>query len=84
MKGDYLCEILSIRLGLYQYRFPAAECVSEHGKAACKELGGECITERDGYYILSAVCLGLGVISVIFHMIPTARKLQGERIPELV
>ncbi|KAI0090041.1 MFS general substrate transporter [Irpex rosettiformis] len=55
----------------------AAECVSDHGKAACMDLGGECITERDGYYIVSAVCLALGVLSVIFFMIPTARKLQA-------
>ncbi|PSS37197.1 hypothetical protein PHLCEN_2v968 [Hermanssonia centrifuga] len=54
----------------------AAECVSDHGKIACENLGGECVTERDGYYIVSAVCLGIGVLSVIFHMIPTARKLQ--------
>ena len=57
----------------------ATECVSDHGKAACADLGGECVTERDGFYIVSAICLGLGVIGVIFHMIPTARKLQGER-----
>ncbi|KAH8101372.1 MFS general substrate transporter [Cristinia sonorae] len=55
----------------------AAECVSDHGKQACKEIGGDCVTERDGFYIVSAVCIGLGVISVIFHMIPTARKLQA-------
>ena len=53
--------------------------MSEHGKAACAKLGGECVTEQDGYYIVSAVCLTLGFISVIFHMIPTARKLQGAR-----
>ncbi|THG99427.1 hypothetical protein EW026_g2920 [Hermanssonia centrifuga] len=55
----------------------AAECVSDHGKIACENLGGQCVTERDGYYIVSAVCLGIGVLSVIFHMIPTARKLQA-------
>lgn len=55
----------------------AAECVSDHGKAACTDLGGECITERDGYYIVSGICLALGVLSVTFHMLPTARKLQG-------
>ncbi|KAI0078492.1 MFS general substrate transporter [Panus rudis PR-1116 ss-1] len=55
----------------------ASECVSEHGKASCSELGGECITERDGYYIVSAICLMLGVVSVVFYMIPTARKLQS-------
>ena len=35
------------------------------------------MTERDGYYIVSAVCMVLGAISVIFYMLPTARKLQG-------
>jgi len=55
----------------------ASECVSDHGKQACQDLGGECVTERDGYYIVSAVCLSLGLISVIFHMIPTAKKLQA-------
>ena len=35
------------------------------------------MTERDGYYIVSAVCMFLGAISVIFYMLPTARKLQG-------
>ncbi len=55
----------------------AAECVSDHGKAACTDLGGECMTERDGYYIVSAICLVLGTLGLIFHMIPTARKLQG-------
>lgn len=56
----------------------AQECISDHGKSACAELGGECVTERDGYYIVSAICLGFGVLSVLFFLIPTARKLQGE------
>ncbi|PCH36092.1 MFS general substrate transporter [Wolfiporia cocos MD-104 SS10] len=52
------------------------ECVSQQGKAACTQSGGECVIERDGYYIISGICLALGVLSVIFHMIPTARRLQ--------
>ncbi|KAH9836602.1 MFS general substrate transporter [Rhodofomes roseus] len=55
----------------------ATECVSDHGKAACAQLGGECVTEQDGYYTVSAICLGLGLLSVVFYMIPTARKLQA-------
>ncbi|KAK7029010.1 hypothetical protein VNI00_014720 [Paramarasmius palmivorus] len=54
----------------------ARECVSDHGKALCQELGGECITETDGYYIVSAFCLTFGVIFLITFIIPTARKLQ--------
>jgi hypothetical protein len=56
----------------------AAECVSEQGKARCSSIGGTCITERDGYYITTGLCLGLGVIVLVAFIIPTARKLQGE------
>lgn len=36
------------------------------------------MTDRDGYYTVSGICLALGLLSVVFYMIPTARKLQGE------
>lgn len=54
------------------------ECVSDHGKAACAELGGICRTERDGYYITSSICIALGMAMLIMFVQPTARKLQGE------
>ena len=37
------------------------------------------MTEQDGFYIVSALCLGFGVLSVLFFLIPTAKKLQGKR-----
>jgi PAT family acetyl-CoA transporter-like MFS transporter 1 len=55
----------------------AAECVSEHGKEVCKELGGTCVTEQDGYYYVSAICLILGALSVLFYITPTAKRLEG-------
>jgi len=55
----------------------AAECVSERGKARCSEIGGTCITERDGYYITTGLCLSLGVITLVAFILPTARKLQA-------
>jgi len=55
----------------------AVECVSEQGKAHCSDIGGTCITERDGYYITSALCIGLGILAVVTYVIPTARKLQA-------
>jgi hypothetical protein len=57
----------------------AAECVSEQGKAMCSDIGGTCITERDGYFITTGLCLALGVTGVVIFIIPTARRLQGER-----
>jgi MFS transporter, PAT family, solute carrier family 33 (acetyl-CoA transportor), member 1 len=56
----------------------AAECVSDHGKSQCADISGECITERDGYFYVSAVCLTFGVAFLLSYIIPTARKLQGE------
>jgi hypothetical protein len=57
---------------------PAAECVSDQGKARCSDIGGICITERDGYFITTGLCLTLGVVALVAFIIPTARKLQGE------
>ncbi|OCH92678.1 MFS general substrate transporter [Obba rivulosa] len=76
LKGVDYFSIATCQIG-HDFSVKATECVSEHGKAACSELGGECVTERDGYYIVSAICLVLGFLSVIFWMIPVARRLQA-------
>lgn len=55
----------------------ATECVSEHGKAMCKDINGECIAISDGYYSISALCMVLGVILLVAFIIPKARKLQA-------
>ena len=56
----------------------AAECVSEHGKSQCADINGECVTERDGYYWVSGLCLMFGVAFLLGYIIPTVRRLQGE------
>lgn len=56
----------------------ATECVSDHGKALCKEISGECITETDGYYVVSAICMLFGLVFLVAFIIPTARRLQSE------
>lgn len=55
----------------------AAECVSDLGKEQCSNIGGECITERDGYYYVSAICITFGVLFFTLYIIPTARRLQA-------
>jgi MFS transporter, PAT family, solute carrier family 33 (acetyl-CoA transportor), member 1 len=54
------------------------ECTSDYGKSICQGLGGECVTETDGYYIVSALCLLFGVVFVMAYIIPTAKRLQGK------
>ncbi|KAG6857611.1 hypothetical protein H0H87_010179 [Tephrocybe sp. NHM501043] len=56
----------------------ATECVSDHGKAMCKDINGVCIAHRDGYYAMSALCMILGVVLLVAFIIPRARKLQGK------
>jgi len=55
----------------------ASECVSEHGKGQCTALGGECVTERDGYYIVSTFCIIIGIIIFLTFTRPTALALQA-------
>jgi len=57
--------------------FVASECVSDRGKGECRALGGECVTERDGYYIVSTICIIAGIIIFITFIRPTALALQG-------
>ncbi|KAK4703787.1 hypothetical protein P7C70_g2426, partial [Phenoliferia sp. Uapishka_3] len=55
----------------------ARECVSDHGKAACAELGGQCETLQDGYYWTSSLCIIAGAIALLFFVQPAARRLQS-------
>jgi hypothetical protein len=55
----------------------ANECVLDAGKAACAAAGGVCVVVRDGYYIVQAICLVLGLVTVVGYIIPRAKELQG-------
>ena len=59
------------------YASAGAECVSEEGKAACSAAAGVCVMERDGYYITTSICLGVGMIFLVAYVMPTAKRLQG-------
>lgn len=72
---DFRCNLRAIsRLTCSKGR----ECVSDHGKAACADLGGQCLTTRDGYYWISSICIILGAILLVTFIQPAARRLQSE------
>lgn len=50
----------------------------------CQDIGGQCLVETDGYYIVSFVCMTFGVVFLFAYIIPTARKLQGKSEPHLL
>ncbi|KZV95602.1 MFS general substrate transporter [Exidia glandulosa HHB12029] len=66
-----------VKEGTSELLIKAAECVSEHGKKDCKEIGGACVTEQDGYYTVSIVCIVTGTLLFIFFILPVAKKLEG-------
>jgi hypothetical protein len=54
------------------------ECVSEHGKNMCDKLSGHCVVKRDGYYIMTAACVTLSSILLVWFILPTIKRLQCE------
>merc|ERR1712004_36960 len=52
-------------------------CGSIEEADKCKELGMHCATVRDGYYILGPVCVGVGLLILIW-VCRTASQLQRE------
>uniref|UniRef100_A0A8H7YB05 MFS general substrate transporter n=1 Tax=Psilocybe cubensis TaxID=181762 RepID=A0A8H7YB05_PSICU len=76
LKGIDIFSVATCKVPQVEIDVKATECVSDHGKAACKGIGGTCVEETDGYYMVSAICLLFGVIFLVAFIIPTARKLQ--------
>ncbi|KAK0553420.1 hypothetical protein OC846_001305 [Tilletia horrida] len=66
------------------FNVPASqrECVTDAGKALCDSAGGQCVTERDGYYATSSVCVGIGFILLVGYIIPVCRRLQALPVKE--
>ena len=54
------------------------ECISEQGKADCIAARGHCGVQRDGYYIMSFVCIALGASLLVGFILPTVKRLQGK------
>ncbi|KAH7104503.1 MFS general substrate transporter [Auriculariales sp. MPI-PUGE-AT-0066] len=66
-----------VKTGTSELLIPASECVSEHGKKACKDLSGTCVTEKDGFYTVSAICILTGFVSFVLFILPVVKKLEA-------
>ncbi|KIM47934.1 hypothetical protein M413DRAFT_16004 [Hebeloma cylindrosporum] len=82
LKGIDLFSVATCKVPEAAIAVQVTECVSDHGKALCKDINGICVTETDGYYMVCGVCLAFGVIFLVAFILPTARKLQ--RLPTSV
>lgn len=72
--SDATCKVADVGVDI---AIQATECVSDHGKAMCDDIQGVCITKRDGYYLISGLCMGLGILILVTFIFPKARKLQA-------
>ncbi|KAJ7054940.1 acetyl-coenzyme A transporter 1-domain-containing protein [Mycena amicta] len=55
----------------------ATECRSQLGKKLCAEIQGVCLVTRDGYYLVTTLCMVFGVLFLVLYTIPTAWRLQS-------
>lgn len=69
---------LRSKLSLSSSASGLGECVTEHGKNLCAQAGGECVMQRDGYYIMSAVCVTLGAGLLVVFILPMVKRLAGK------
>jgi hypothetical protein len=53
------------------------ECTSEVGKAACTAAGGRCVITRDGYFVMTALCVVCSGLLLTTHILPTIKRLMG-------
>ncbi|CAG8510489.1 16414_t:CDS:10 [Acaulospora morrowiae] len=51
-------------------------CVTEYDKSTCKDLGGTCVVNRDGYYITSIICVTTGTLCLFGFILPQIKNLQ--------
>ncbi|KAF9436723.1 hypothetical protein BGZ76_003165 [Entomortierella beljakovae] len=52
-------------------------CSAEPGKSLCEKLGGGCVLDKDGYYIVSSACVLVGGLLLVFYIAPTIRYLES-------
>ena len=52
-------------------------CVLQAERDRCKDGGGTCVIERDGYYIVNILCVIFGVVTFWAFIKPRALQLQS-------
>ncbi|KAF9914981.1 hypothetical protein BGZ65_000951, partial [Modicella reniformis] len=52
-------------------------CKAEPGKSLCEELGGECVIQQDGYFLVSSACVLVGGLLLVLYIAPTIRYLES-------
>ncbi|RXW17422.1 hypothetical protein EST38_g8445 [Candolleomyces aberdarensis] len=77
LKGVDLFSIATCKIPDAGSEILVKECVSEAGKSHCKALKGNCVMERDGYYIVTTAGMIFGMIFLVGFIYPSARKLQA-------
>jgi hypothetical protein len=57
--------------------FEPFSCALEQEKHRCKDQGGVCHIQRDGYYITNVLCILIGVVTFWAYIKPVATRLSA-------
>ncbi|KAI8817124.1 acetyl-coenzyme A transporter 1-domain-containing protein [Fimicolochytrium jonesii] len=55
-------------------------CSTDTQKAACKDLGGTCVVDQDGYYVVGIICVVIGFMTLVGFIRPMIKGLY--RVPD--
>lgn len=51
-------------------------CLTDAQKTQCQSLGGDCVIDRDGYYIVGMISFVVGLLTLLFYIKPMVKRLQ--------
>ncbi|KAI9206634.1 acetyl-coenzyme A transporter 1-domain-containing protein [Polychytrium aggregatum] len=54
----------------------AIQCLDDHTRHLCKNIGGVCNTARDGYYYVGTACVVFGLAALVFWINPVIQHLD--------
>jgi hypothetical protein len=53
------------------------KCSDSKSKEMCQSVGGKCNYITDGYYMVNFACFCFGLMTMVFYIKPTIKKLEG-------
>ena len=56
---------------------PMFSCDIESERRSCTGLGGRCVIEQDGYFVVGILCILIGTLLFVSFIRPTIQKLQS-------
>ncbi len=78
LRGVDTLSVATCQGGTFTNSSAPVSCVQD--KTVCTSGGGACVVERDGYYLITTVCIIVGGLLLALVIAPRVTRLQG--LPE--